>query len=78
MTTWRKWELVENSFNCVGALPDPKVCQFNKSVTERMEIEGGWLVRTAIFTGKVGDGSCTVAITFVPDSKHEWFMPRQQ
>ena len=46
-------------------------------VTQRMEVPGGWLVRSFFFkTGNNGNLAATVAQSFVPDTKHEWVVEK--
>jgi len=42
----------------------------SSETTERLNVEGGWCVRTVVRSLNSGDVS--VAQTFVPDPEHKW------
>lgn len=42
-----------------------------QSITDRLQVPGGWIVRTMTSTFP-GDGGSFVAQTFVSDPGHEW------
>ena len=51
------WEVVDKIYNG------------RHTLTERLKVHGGWLVRTFY---NCSDGLGTCAMAFVPDPKHEW------
>ena len=40
--------------------------------TERMQVPGGWLVRTVLYNGSGSYKGDSVSMVFVPDLSHEW------
>lgn len=51
---------------------EPLIDLDDSILSARLEVPGGWIVRTAVYMDNSAGGSCTVEQTFVSDPTHEW------
>ena len=62
------WEIVEKTKGC-GFRGD--VYRNTCTITERMQVPGGWLVRTVLYNDQDGGHGASVSMVFLP--KHHAF-----
>mgnify|MGYP001576665803 CR=1 FL=1 len=63
------WEVIETTYT-VG----PNGGMFFRSVSDRLKVFEGWIVRTIVYSSAF-DGGSPVGQVFVPDVNHRWKLP---